>query len=44
LGVAIGNDYNGIGETDNETRASHLIVFGKGGALRVYDLTGCPNQ
>lgn len=44
LDAAIDSDYDGISETDDETRASHLIVFGKDGATRVYDLTGCPNQ
>ncbi|OQY92329.1 MAG: hypothetical protein B6D41_08265, partial [Chloroflexi bacterium UTCFX4] len=44
LDAAIDSDYDDISETDDETRASHLIVFGKDEATRVYDLTGCPNQ
>lgn len=44
LDAAIDDDYDGISEPDDETRASHLLVFGKDGALRVYDLTGCPSE
>ena len=44
LDAAIDDDYDGISEPDDETRASHLVVFGKDGATRIYDLTSCPSE